>query len=228
MHEMKTFALEIFPFDNTGSQRHTPPHPGWPQPRIFPTKEDNQMPDIRFSTFSLLLVLAASLTAPTLAPAQDNSQNTAPTVFSHDIARSNAPPMMMTVIGFTNASVGMQVKGFPCMGGTSGCADQTPGTIALSAPMAVVMRGSKVTYTFEFEDVSYTGPCSLAFVLLDGTTKLDSGQYKFPSGCKPNTVYFAGFNRILKSNKKMGIGALNGSLKAGTHKDTISQKFCFM
>ena len=186
------------------------------------------MRDIRFSTFSLLLALAASLTVPTLALAQDNSERNPPTVFSHDIARSNAPPMMMTVIGFTNASVGMQVKGFPCMGGTSGCADQTPGTIALSAPMAVVMRGSKVTYTFEFEDVSYTGPCSLAFVLLDGTTKLDSGQYKFPSGCKPNTVYFAAFDRILKMDKKMGVGTLKGTLKGGTHTDTIRQNFCFM
>src|ERR1700724_1391360 len=133
------------------------------------------MRDIRFSTFSLLLVLAASMTVPALAPAQDNSGSKPATVFSHDIAHSNAPPMMMTVIGFTNASVGMQVKGFPCMGGTSGCADQTPGTIALSAPMAVVMRGSKVTYTFEFEDVSYTGDCGLGFVLTVGTTKIDSG-----------------------------------------------------
>ncbi|HXM24212.1 MAG TPA: hypothetical protein VN948_23350 [Terriglobales bacterium] len=183
----------------------------------------------RFPTFSSLLVLAAALAIPALVLAQDNnSQNDAPAVFSYGVARSQTPSMMITVIGFTNASVGMQVTGFPCMGGASGCADQIPGTIALSAPMAVVMKGSKVTYTFEFEDVSYTGPCSLSFVLMNGTTKLDSGHYKFPSGCKPNTVYFAGFNRILKSNKKMGIGALNGSLKAGTHKDTISQKFCFM
>jgi hypothetical protein len=225
---MKTFALEIFPFDNAGSERHTAPHRGSPQRRTFSPKEDNQMRDIRFSTFSLLLVLAASLTVPALAPAQDNSGSNPPTVFSHDIAHSNAPPMMMTVIGFTNASVGIQVKGFPCMGGTSGCADQTPGTIALSAPMAVVMRGSKVTYTFEFEDVSYTGPCSLAFVLLDGTTKLDSGQYKFPSGCKPNTVYFASFDRILKMDKKMGVGTLKGTLKGGTHTDSIRQNFCFM
>ena len=187
------------------------------------------MRDIRFLTFPSLLVLVAALAIPALALAQDNnSENDAPTVFSQGVARSQNPPMMITVIGFTNASVGMQMKGFPCMGGASGCADQTPGTIALSSPMAVVMKGSKVTYTFEFEDVSYTGPCSLAFVLKDGTTKLDSGHYKFPSGCTPNTVYFASFNRILKSNKKMGIGVLNGSLKAGTHKDTISQKFCFM
>jgi hypothetical protein len=191
-------------------------------------REDKQMRDIRFSTFSLLLVLAALLTVPTLALAQDNTASSAPTVFSHEIGRSDAPPMMMTVIGFTNASVGMQMKGFPCMGGTPGCADQTPGTIALSAPMAVVMQGSKVTYTFEFEDVSYTGPCSLAFALMDGTTKLDSGQYKFPSGCKPNTVYFASFDRILKMDKKMGVGTLRGTLKGGTHKDTIRQNFCFM
>jgi hypothetical protein len=183
----------------------------------------------RFSTFSSLLALGAALAIPALAFAQDNStQSDAPTVFSHGVARSQTPLMMITVIGFTNASVGMQMPGFPCMGGASGCADPTPGTIALSSPMAVVMKGSKVTYTFEFEDVSYTGPCSLGFVLMNGTTKLDSGQYKFPSGCKPNTVYFAAFNRTLKSNKKMGIGALNGSLKAGTHKDTITQKFCFM
>jgi hypothetical protein len=187
------------------------------------------MCDIRFSTFSSLLVLAAALALPALALAQDNnSENAAPTVFSHSVARSQTPPITMTVIGFTNASVGMQMKGFPCMGGATGCADQVSGTIALAAPMAVVMKGSKVTYTFEFEDVSYTGPCSLNFVLMDGTTKVDSGHYKFPSGCMPNTVYFAAFNRILKGTQKMGIGALNGSLKAGTHTDTIIQKFCYM
>jgi hypothetical protein len=188
------------------------------------------MRDIRFSALLslLLLVLATSLTVPTLAAAQDNSQSNAPTVFSRPMARSDAPPMMMTVIGFTNASVGMQIKGFPCMGGTTGCVDQTPGTIALPVPMAVVMRGSKVTYTFEFEDVSYTGPCSLTFALMDGTTKLDSGQYKFPSGCKPNTAYFASFNRILKMDKKMGVGTLKGSLKGGTHTDVVRQNFCFM
>jgi hypothetical protein len=225
---MKSFAVENISLDNAGSERHTAPQPGWPQSLTFPTKEDNQMRDIRFSTFSLVLVLVVCLTVPTLALAQDNSESHPPTVFSHKIARSDAPPMMMTVIGFTNASVGMQVKGFPCMGGTTGCADQTAGTIALSAPLAVVMRGSKVTYTFEFEDVSYTGPCSLSFALMDGTTKLDSGQYTFPSGCTPNTAYFASFDRILKMNKKMGVGTLRGTLKGGTHTDTIRQNFCFM
>jgi hypothetical protein len=136
--------------------------------------------------------------------------------------------MTITVIGFTNASVGMQMKGFPCMGGTTGCADQTPGTIALSAPMAVVMKGSKVTYTFEFEDVSYTGPCSLSFVLVDGATKLDAGHYDFPAGCTANTAYFASFDRVLRSKMKMGIGTLKGSLKAGTYKDAIAQNFCYM
>jgi len=63
---------------------------------------------------------------------------------------------------------------------------------------------------------------------MDGATKLDSGNYTFPKGCMPNTVYFAAFNRTLKSKQKMGIPSLNGSLKAGTHKDTITQKFCFM
>jgi hypothetical protein len=186
------------------------------------------MRKIQFSILSLL-VLAVALTLPALGPAQDNnSHNGAPTVFSYGVSPAQTPPMVITVIGFTNASVGLQVKGFPCMGGTTGCADQVAGTLALPTPMAVIKKGSKVTYTFEFEDVSYTGPCSLSFVLMDGTIKLDSGQYTFPTGCVPNTVYFAAFNRTLKSTKKMGVAALNGSLKAGTHKDTITQKFCFM
>src|SRR4029077_1501962 len=104
-----------------------------------------------------------------------------------------------------------------------GCADQVSGTIALPAPLAVVRKGSRVTYTFEFEDVSYTGPCVLGFVLMQGTIQLDSGNYRFPSGCKPNTVYFAAFNRTFKSNEMMGVAVLNGSLKGSTHKDTISQ-----
>lgn len=82
-------------------------------------------------------------------------------------------------------------------------------------PLAVVMRDSKVTYTFELEDVSYTGPCSLSYVLTIGTTKIDSGSYKFPAGCKPNTAYFASFNRTFKTNIKTGVGALNGTLKGG-------------
>jgi hypothetical protein len=191
-------------------------------------KEDNKMRNFRFSTFSSLLVLAATLAVPAVVLAQDSSANDAPTVLSYGIAGSQTPPMTITVIGFTNASVGMQMTGFPCMGGTAGCADQTSGTIALPVPMAVVMKDSKVTYTFEFEDVSYTGPCSLSFVLMVGKTKLDSGSYKFPNGCKPMTAYFASFNRTLKSSQKMGIGALNGSLKGGKHTDTITQKFCFM
>jgi hypothetical protein len=186
------------------------------------------MRNIRFSTLSPL-VLAMALAIPATVVAQDNSsQNGAPTVFSYSVSHSQTPPIVITVIGFTNASAGMQIKGFPCMGGTAGCADSVAGTLALPAPMAVLMKNSKVTYTFEFEDVSYTGPCSLSFVLMDGTTKMDSGNYTFPSGCAPNTVYFAAFNRTLKSTKKLGIAALNGSLKAGTHKDTIIQKFCFM
>lgn len=186
------------------------------------------MRKVGISMFSLLL-LAVALAIPVLGPAQDNrSREGAPTVLSYGVSRTQAPPMTITVIGFTNASAGMQMSGFPCMGGTTGCADQVAGTLALSAPMAVIMRGSKVTYTFEFEDVSYTGPCSLSFTLTDGTTKMDSGQYTFPKGCVPNTVYFAAFNRTLKSNRKMGVAQLNGSLKGGTHKDTIVQKFCFM
>jgi hypothetical protein len=186
------------------------------------------MRNIRFSTFPTL-VLAVTLAIPALAPAQDNSsQNAAPTVFSHHIARSRKSPMTMTVIGFTNASVGMQMAGFPCMGGASGCADQTAGTIALPTPLAVAMRGSKVTYTFELEDVSYTGPCSLSFELLNGNTKLESGSYTFPSGCQPNTAYFASFNRVMKGVHKMGVGTLKGSIKAGTNKDTIRQNFCYM
>jgi hypothetical protein len=185
------------------------------------------MHNIRFSTFSL--VLAVALATPALAPAQDNtSQNAAPTVLSRHIARSQKPPMMMTVIGFTNASVGMQMAGFPCMGGTTGCADQTAGTIALPTPQAVAMKGSNVTYTFELEDVSYTGPCSLSFVLWDGKVKLDSGHYTFPSGCQPNTAYFASFNRKLKGAHKMGVDTLKGSLKAGTNHDGITQNFCYM
>jgi hypothetical protein len=188
------------------------------------------MRDNRFPAFSSLLVLAAAIAIPALALAQaNNSRNDAPTVFSYSVANSPTPPMMMTVIGFTNASAGMQMKGFPCMGGSTGCADQTPGTIALSAPLAVVMQGSKVTYTFEFEDVSYTGSCSLGFVLMDGTTKLDGGHYSFPGGCKPNTVYFASFDRVFKDNiNKMGVAVLKGFLKGGTHTDKIAQKFCFM
>jgi hypothetical protein len=185
------------------------------------------MRKIQFSTFSLP-VLVATLAISALVVAQDNSQNGAPTVFSYGVSSSQTPPIKITVIGFTNANVAIQMKGFPCMGGTSGCADQVPGTLALSAPMAVVMNGSKLTYTFEFEDVSYTGACSVSFILMDGATKLDSGNYTFPKGCMPNTVYFAAFNRTLKSKQKMGIPSLNGSLKAGTHKDTITQKFCFM
>jgi hypothetical protein len=185
------------------------------------------MCEFRFPTFSSLLVLVAAIAIPALALAQDNS-NSAPEVFSYGVAHSKTPPRMMTAIGFTNASAGMQVNGFPCMGGTAGCADQVTGTIALAAPQAVVMKGSKVTYTFEFEDVSYTGPCSLDYVLTIGTTKVDSGHYNFPSGCAPNTVYFAAFNRVLKTSKKNGVGQLNGALKAGMHTDTIIQKFCFM
>jgi len=94
-------------------------------------------------------------------------------------------------------------------------------------PLAVVMRDSKVTYTFELEDVSYTGPCSLSYVLTIGTTKIDSGSYKFPAGCKPNTAYFASFNRTFKTSIKTGVGAMNGTLKGGMHTDTITQKFCF-
>jgi len=47
----------------------------------------NQMRDIRFSTFSLLVFWPA-LAIPVLVAAQDNSsQNDAPTVLSHGIAR---------------------------------------------------------------------------------------------------------------------------------------------
>jgi hypothetical protein len=186
------------------------------------------MRDIRFSVFSLLALVVA-IAIPLFVLAQDSgNRSDEPTVFSYGVGHSQKPPMTITVIGFTNASVGMQMAGFPCMGGASGCTDQTAGTIALSAPMAVVMKGSKVTYTFEFEDVSYTGSCNLSFVLVDGTTKLDSGHYNFPNGCKPNTVYFAAFNRTLRSPMKMGIGTLKGSLKAGMHKDAIAQNFCYM
>lgn len=183
----------------------------------------------RFSKCSSMLVLAAALAIPALAAGQDNSnQNNAPVVLSYGLGRSQAPPRMMTAIGFTNASTGLQMQGFPCMGGAAGCADQVTGTIALSAPQAVIIKGSKVTYTFEFDDVSYTGPCSLDYVLTIGTTKVDSGHYDFASGCAPKTVYFAAFNRVFKTTKKNGVGQLNGALKAGTHTDTIIQKFCFM
>jgi hypothetical protein len=190
-------------------------------------KEDKQMRNFRFSTIALLIVLVAAIGVPAYFLAQDSSTNEAPSVLSYGISRSQAP-RMMTAIGFTNASAGMQMTGFPCMGGTSGCADQTTGTIALPVPLAVVMRGSKVTYTFELEDVSYTGPCSLSYVLTIGTTRIDSGSYKFPAGCKPNTAYFASFNRTFKTSIKTGVGALNGTLKGGMHTDTITQKFCFM
>jgi len=187
------------------------------------------MHNLRFATCSSVLALAAALAVPAPVLAQDNSsQNDAPTVFSHSVARSQKPPMMMTVIGFTNASVGMQMPGFPCLGGSAGCSDPTPGTIALPAPLAVAMDGSNVSYTFEFEDVSYTGPCSMSFLLMDGTTKLDSGSYTFPTGCQPNTVYFASFNRTLKPDKKMGVATLKGTLKGGKHTDVIRQNFCFM
>jgi hypothetical protein len=186
------------------------------------------MRDVQSPKFSLVLI-AAVLVLPALAQAQDtSSQNQAPSVFSYGIGRAQHPPMMMTVIGFTNANVANQTMGFPCMGGTAGCADQTPGTIALSVPMAVVLKGSKITYTFELESVSYTGPCSLGFTVTDGTAKLDSGHYTFPAGCKPNTVYFASFNRILKSPLKMGVGSIKGFLKAGKHTDKIVQNFCYM
>ncbi len=228
---MKPFVLEIFRLTRPGLSVVLRPTVGVSYLTLSPkkkNKEDNEMRNFRFSAFSSLLVLAAALAVPALVLAQDGSANDAPTVLSYDIAGSQTPPMTITVIGFTNASVGMQMKGFPCMGGTAGCADPTAGTIALPVPMAVVMKGSKVTYTFEFEDVSYTGPCSLSFVLMVGQTKIDSGNYKLPTGCKPMTAYFASFDRTLKSNQKMGIGALNGSLKGGKNTDTIIQKFCFM
>jgi len=185
------------------------------------------MRDIWFPKFSLVLI-AVALAVPVLVPAQDSTSKNEPSVFSYGVKGAQHPPMMMTVIGFTNANVANQTKGFPCMGGTAGCADQTPGTIALSAPMAVVLKGSTITYTFELESVSYTGPCSLGFTVTDGTTKLDGGHYTFPSGCKPNTVYFASFDRVLKSPLKMGVGSISGFLKAGKHTDKIVQKFCYM
>ena len=184
------------------------------------------MRTFRFSTIALLLVLVAAIAVPAHFLAQDNSANGAPTVLSFGISGAQ-PPRMMTAIGFTNASAGMQMNGFPCMGGTAGCADKTAGTIALPVPLAVVMRNSKVTYTFELEDVSYTGPCSLSYVLTIGTTKIDSGSYKFPAGCKPNTAQFCLFQPNIQDQHKNRRWRVERYPQGWMHTDTITQKFCF-
>jgi hypothetical protein len=99
--------------------------------------------------------------------------------------------------------------------------------IALPVPLAVVMRDSKVTYTFELEDVSYTGPCSLSYVLTIGTTKIDSGSYKFPAGCKPNTAQFCLFQPNIQDQHKNRRWRVERYPQGWMHTDTITQKFCF-
>lgn len=179
----------------------------------------------RFSSCLLIVFLAAVTIAVTPAmQAQTTNAGGDANVVAFGVPDAQQPVMKMIVIGFTSATLGAQVNGFPCMGGASACADPATGTIAIPTPLAADKPGDLVSYTFQFHDISYKGSCTLNYKLTESKKVLATGRYVFPKGCLPKTQYFASFN--VKQPGQKGVATLKATLQAGMHGDVILHNFC--
>lgn len=179
----------------------------------------------RFSSCLLIVLLSAMTIA--VAPAtqaQDSSAGGNGNVVAFGVPDAQQPMMKMIVIGFTSATLGGQIAGFPCMGGATGCADAVTGTVAIPTPLAADKPGDLVSYTFQFHDISYKGSCSLNYKLTEYKKVLATGRYVFPNGCTPKTQYYASFN--VKQPGQKGVATLKATLQAGMHGDTVLHNFC--
>lgn len=69
-------------------------------------------------------------------------------------AEASVPAMQMLSVTIAALST---AGAFPCVGGTQGCADPTPGYASIPFPAAVLPTGSSTYITWIYGDVSYIG-----------------------------------------------------------------------
>jgi hypothetical protein len=180
------------------------------------------------STFRLLaaglFVTAALVTQAAAQEIQETSPDGDVVVYRIPVPLPMAPAAATTpALEMSLVTVGMQVSGFPCFGGDTGCGDTAAGTVAAPIPLAFVpaflrpgSTATGVTYTVVFEDWGYTGACSAAYNLKQGTTTIAGQSYTFSGGCASGNVYAAAFNAAIPD--KPGATKLTGSFTAGTNK----------
>ncbi len=173
-------------------------------------------------TFGAALFAAAALTSPVVGQSLENTD-----VDGDIVIRWTAVPLAMAplaaaipAVAMTSVTVGPQVTGFPCFGGAAGCVDTTASTVAIPMPLAVIPQKGAVTYTVQFQDNSYTGTCSAAYTLTQGTTAIAHKSYSLSGGCKSGYVYTVAFNTTVPA--KPGATKLSGSVVGGTNKSAAS------
>lgn len=100
-------------------------------------------------------------------------------------AMDRVTPATSGVVLATDISVGFTQPGVPCYQ----CDPLGGYTIATPIPEALLTSGAAITYTFQFQDLSYSGSCTAAFVLLQGQTVLQSGTAP-GLNCQAGTVNY--------------------------------------
>lgn len=164
-----------------------------------------------------LFVTAALVSQAAAQEIQETSPDGDVVVYRAAVPLSMASVAATTpALGMSLINVGPQVSGFPCFGGNTGCVDTTAGTMAVPFPLAFVPQAGGVTYTVVFQDNSYTGACSAAYALKQGTTSIGGKKYTFSGGCTAGYIYAVAFNAAVPS--KPGATKLTGSFTAGTNK----------
>jgi len=139
--------------------------------------------------------------------------------FAQDSADA-VPATSVPAVAMTSVIVANQVPGFPCFGAAPGCGDTVPNTLGMLFPLAYVSQGTAVTYVLTFQNNSYTGPCTIAYSLTQGSTVIQSGYFNIT--CGPG-LYLYNFTNTIPLTP--GATMLHGLLAAGKTKSKASMTF---
>lgn len=89
----------------------------------------------------------------------------------------------------------------------------------LPIPLAALLHGTSGQYTVQYENFTYTGPCSIIVALVQGTKVIQSSR--LPASCTANTVGYGTF--VGSVPNKPGATKLMGIVSFGSQKATGAQ-----
>jgi hypothetical protein len=98
-----------------------------------------------------------------------------------------APSLKAYRITATSTTVGYVATGVPCYT----CDPNAGYTIAIPIPISQWVIGTTADITVQWDDVNYTGACTISYALVQGTTTVASGSSA--DSCLGNSVSYATF-----------------------------------
>jgi len=124
--------------------------------------------------------------------------------------------LSITSVSASYSTASSGVPPVPCYN----CITTTPPPPSNSAeglpiPVAALAHGAPGQYTVQYENVTYSGPCTSIFALVQGTTVIQSGSTS-PASCTANTIGFGTFVGTVPN--KPGATKLVGIISFGSQK----------